>query len=132
MTRSKAQEGFTLIEVLVALVVLSFAIASMMPVLLQTVRGNFFGKSTTKAATWSQDKLEELRRVDFSDPALTPGTYTDPTGVPEDGYTRTWAITNAGGLYSADIVGIEVETTWTDSQGLPHTSRAFSVRANIR
>lgn len=118
MTDSTSRRGFTLIEVLVALVVLSVALVAMIPMLLQSIRGNYFGKETTQSAAVCQDKLEELRRVPYA--SLAAGNDT------VDGIDRKWEIADYG-----DLRGIEVTTEWTDGRGQKHTSRFFTVRASI-
>ena len=134
--KRSSPNGFTLIELLVAMVILSVALAGMIPMLVYTTRGNSFGKSTTEGATLAQDLLEELRIEPFTLPSgaangkLQPGTYTDPS--PPAGLTRSWTITNTGGALSSDLIGIEVTTVWTDAQGTAHTSRCFTVRANLQ
>jgi type IV pilus assembly protein PilV len=131
MNRRRTQRGFTLIEVLIALVVLSVGIGAMIPVLLHSIRGNSFGSATTRAASYSQDKLEELRRADFDDPALTPTTGTPHTDTLPPPFTRSWEVhTGAGTAYGPDLKGIEVTTSWTDAQG-SHVARAFTVKANF-
>jgi prepilin-type N-terminal cleavage/methylation domain-containing protein len=129
MKSKPSNAGFTLIETLIAIVILSIGLAGMIPVLAHSVRGNFFGDMTTQAATFSQDKLEELRRALFS--ALAPGTDT-----PAAGLTRTWTVDPGGGgsscnQCSADVVGIEVSTQWSDRHGVTHVATFFSMRANL-
>lgn len=139
---SRARSGFTLIEVLIAMVVLSIGLAGMIPVLIQATRGNSFGKATTQAVTFSQDKLEELRREPFfvvsggssvANPLLAAGgpTTTGYFDTPATGFSRSWVIQNSGGLYSANVLGIEVTTVWTDAQGVDHPGRAFTVKSNL-
>lgn len=140
MNRDKRTSGFTLIEVLIALVVLSIGLAAMIPMLLQSIRANSFGKSTTEAASLSQDMLEQLRNEPFQikdpvtgvvgpNPKLTAGLHPDTTAP--SGFPREWRVVDTGGAYSADVIGIEVTTTWTDAQGVPHPSRAFTVKSNL-
>jgi prepilin-type N-terminal cleavage/methylation domain-containing protein len=98
--------GFTLAETLIALVVLSVALAGMIPVLMHSLRGNTHAEMTTLAGTFSQDKLEELRRASFG--TLAPGTDTPGTGL-----TRAWT---------------GAPTTWSASRCRPNgpTSRGWS------
>jgi len=134
MRKRRRENGYTLHEVLIALVILSVALIALIPMLIYTTRGNSFGKSTTLAATLAQDKLEELRREPIvlasgtANPLLVAGTYADPS--PPAGFSRSWTIVDSGGSFSADVLGIEVTAAWTDSKGLAHTSRFFTVRTN--
>lgn len=124
MSREKRTAGFTLIEVLIALVVLSVAMAGLIPVLVHVVRANTFGKMTSQAASFSQDKLEELRRAPFA--SLTAGTDT-----PGGAFSRNWVVDDTCALCGAgEVVGVEVTTQWTDRDGT-HTARFYSLRANF-
>jgi len=107
VAKAKAAGGFTLIEVLIALVILSVGMTALIPVLLHTVKGNSFGKTSTATATWSQDKLEELRVQPFTDLAI--GTYTDSPPSPPLTLTRQWRIADGcGGC--GDVLVVEVCT----------------------
>jgi len=117
--------GFTLVELLIALVVLSVALAGMIPVLVQTIRGNNFGGLTSRAATYSQDKLEELRAVEFV--TIAAGNDTLDGGL----FTRRWTVDTACSICAPDVVGIEVETEWTDRAGT-HVARYYTVQANVK
>jgi len=107
ITKKGAGGGFTLIEVLIALVILSVGLTALIPVLIHTVQGNSFGKASTLTATWSQDKLEELRVLPFDD--LAVGTYSDNPSSPPLTLTREWQIADGcGGC--GDVLVIEVCT----------------------
>ncbi|MDW7709808.1 MAG: prepilin-type N-terminal cleavage/methylation domain-containing protein [Deferrisomatales bacterium] len=123
----RASAGFTLIEVLIAVVVLSVALAGMIPVLLHTVRANAFANMTSRAATYSQDKLEELRAVEFS--AIEPGNDT-----PEGLFSRSWTVDDTCEICIPGIVvGIEVTTQWTDPRiGTTHRARYYTVQADVK
>jgi len=124
MRRKKRSAGFTLIEVLIALVVMSVAMAGLIPVLVHVIRANTFGKMTSQAASFSQDKLEELRRAPFAD--LTDGSDT-PDGI----FSRSWVVDDTCALCGTnEVAGVEVTTQWTDRGGT-HTARFYSLRANF-
>jgi len=107
-----AAKGFTLLETLIALVILSIGLAGTAPPLIQFMRGNSFAATTTEAATWSQDKLEELRDEDFT--TLSAMVGTTPTDTPSAGLTRGWTISDScSGC--GDILAIEVCTAKDDA-----------------
>jgi Tfp pilus assembly protein PilV len=56
-------KGFTLLAVSVALIILSFALLALEGLMVSTTNNNAFGNYVTEAATFAQDKLEELRAV---------------------------------------------------------------------
>jgi len=124
MRRKKRSAGFTLIEVLIAVVVMSVAMAGLIPVLVHVIRANTFGKMTSQAASFSQDKLEELRRAPFA--GLTGGNDT-----PDGTFSRSWVVDDTCSLCGTnEVAGIEVTTQWTDRDGT-HTARFYSLRANF-
>ncbi len=125
--RNQKSAGFTLIEVLIAVVVLAVALAGMIPVLVHTVRANTFAGMTSRAATYSQDKLEELRSTDFSEILVSAGT-DNPEGL----FSRSWTVDASCLICIPDlVVGIEVATQWTDRTGT-HISRYYTVQADVK
>ena len=83
--------GFSLIEVLIALVILSISLLALAGLMATTTQNNSFGGHMTEAATFAQDKLEELKATTWgnittgTDPLPKPGS----TGI---NYTRTWNV----------------------------------------
>jgi len=71
------QKGFTLIEVLIGLVILSVGLLAFAGLQITSARGNFFSKNLTQATYVAQDRLEFLGIVPFDSSQLQPGTYND-------------------------------------------------------
>lgn len=81
-------EGFSLIEVMVAMTFLGIgllAVAQMVPL---GMAGVTQARVRTNAVQAAQEKLEDLRAEPFSSPSLTPGVYTEANG----NYTLDWSI----------------------------------------
>ena len=57
----KRAKGFSLIEVLIALFILSISLLALAGLMVTTTRNNSFGSNMTEAATFAQDKFEELK-----------------------------------------------------------------------
>ena len=79
--RIKRQEGFTLIEVLVAISILTvglLAVASMQVAGMQT---NAHSRNVTEGINWAQDKLEELIALPYDDPNNLGLIDTDNDGL---------------------------------------------------
>jgi type II secretion system protein I len=112
-------KGFTLIEVLVALVILSISLLALAGLMVTTTKNNAFGSHMTEAATFAQDKLEELRAIKWEN--LIDGDNSDQkdgsTGIT---YTRNWNVTTNGSLKT---VTINVE--WNDRTA--HSIKIVSV-----
>lgn len=73
----KRQSGFTLVEVLVAMAVLTIGILGVFAMQIASVGGGNLAVRTTKSATWAGDQLETLMALSYTNAALTD----NPTGA---------------------------------------------------
>ena len=64
------QEGWTLIEVLVAIVVLCVGLLAVGTMQISAIRGNFMGGNTSIALTLASEKMEDLLNRNYTDAAL--------------------------------------------------------------
>jgi prepilin-type N-terminal cleavage/methylation domain-containing protein len=83
-------EGFSLVEVMIAMTFLGIgllAVAQMIPL---GMAGVTQARLRTNAVQSAQQKVDELRAGDFSDAALTAGTYSETDGH----YTLDWTVTD--------------------------------------
>jgi type IV pilus assembly protein PilV len=114
-------QGFTLIEVLISLVILSISLLALAALIVTSTRNNSFGNHMTEATTLAQGKLEELRAVRWE--AIPEGASTDPapqigsTGI---NYVRTWTVVTNGALKTVTIT-----VRWRDKSN--HSVRLNSV-----
>lgn len=88
MRRYKRSKGFSLIEVLIALVILAIALLGLAGLMVTTTKNNSFGNHMTEAATFAQDKLEELRVTPWDNVAMGADTVVS-TGI---NYSRNWTV----------------------------------------
>jgi prepilin-type N-terminal cleavage/methylation domain-containing protein len=121
LNRLTKPKGFTMIEMLVTLVILTVSLLALAALMAVTVRNNSFGGSMTEATTFGQDKLEELRAVRWE--TILDGTYNDqPHGSTGTSYTRRWDVVTSGNRKT-----VTVRVTWTDR--VNHSVRLLSVVA---
>jgi len=74
-----------------------------------TTQNNSFGSHMTEAATFAQDKLEELRVAPWA--SVVTGAPTQVTGSTGIGYTRSWnVVTNADGTLRT----VTITINWND------------------
>ena len=66
----RKQEGWTLIEVLVAIVVLCVGLLAVGTMQISAIRGNFMGGNTSIALTLASEKMEDLLNRNYTDAAL--------------------------------------------------------------
>lgn len=116
---NKNQNGVTLVEVLIALAILSIGLLALAGLQVVVIKGNTGSKNLTSAVILAEAKIEQLKRNGFAN--LVNGNFQDPNNpVNETGqaggiFTRSWVI--ADYLASADMKQIIVTLTWTDSLG---------------
>ena len=72
----KNEKGFTLLEVLIAILILSVGLLGMASLTVAIIHGNKFSNDMTTATTLAQDKMEDIRRLGYSG---TPATTTTET-----------------------------------------------------
>jgi type IV pilus modification protein PilV len=58
--------GFTLIEVLVAIVILTFGLLAVGSMQISAIRGNFMGGNTSIALSLASEKMEQLLNADYN------------------------------------------------------------------
>jgi len=97
------ERGFTLIEVLVAMVILTIAMVSMAELMAITLRMQMMGRNETSAVRLAQSKIDELVAVNFTSATVAVGgslttdeaNYFDVLNA--DGFKRRWLITAIAG-----------------------------------
>ena len=147
--RPAAQAGFTLIEALIALVVMSFGMLALAGMQITMTRNSDVAKQRSEAVRLAQLKMEDLRSFD----GLSSGTFTYNTNIvtstaneticpscasPLDSttnttFTRSWAVTKSDGVTAAAATDpqkwIRVLVAWTDRAGQAQSVALNSVIA---
>jgi prepilin-type N-terminal cleavage/methylation domain-containing protein len=117
---SRNRNGFTLIEILVALVILSIALLALAGLMVTTTKNNAAGGHLTEAATFAQDTLERLRVSPLS--SIPTGVMIQNSCVGSTGvlYTGSWRASVANSSSTLDRISITVN--WVDPAKLqPHS-----------
>ena len=78
-------QGFTLIEILFAVAVLSFGLLAISSLQGSAIKGNLMALDRTEAVAWAQTQMESLMALPFND-VVTGG----PTV--RDNYTISWVV----------------------------------------
>jgi Tfp pilus assembly protein PilV len=107
-------KGITILEVLIAMVVLSISLLLLLNMAMVAADSNDWSNKTTLATQMLQDKIEQLR----SSTDLSNGN--DSTA----GISRSWTVTNVG----RHLRQVSVQVNWTNIKG---QSKSNSVTALV-
>jgi type IV pilus assembly protein PilV len=110
----KKSNGFTLIEILVALVILSVSLLALAGLMATTTMNNSGGGHLTEAATFAQDTLERLRVSPLSSMPLDVTTTDNPVGATGTTYTRSWRAVADVPAPNNNVNTITVTVSWSD------------------
>jgi prepilin-type N-terminal cleavage/methylation domain-containing protein len=99
---TKDERGFTLIEVLIAMVILTIALVSMAELMAITMRLQMLGRNETASIRLAQSKIDQLVAVNFTNATVAVGgsLTSDTTGyfdTPVNNYKRRWQIAAIAG-----------------------------------
>jgi prepilin-type N-terminal cleavage/methylation domain-containing protein len=94
--------GFTLIEVLIAMVILTVALVSLAELMAITLRMQMLGRNYTAAVRLAQDKVDELMTQNFNTAATVAiggnltmdvaNHFDDPSDGGNNVYKRRWTV----------------------------------------
>lgn len=123
--KKQSQAGFTLIELMIALVVLAFGILGFLFLQGRAVQGRVFGREMSRATFVAQSNMEELLSMDFTHSLLSQGAHptageggtdalgtgtlvlTEPLG--NFNYYTNWVIP---ALTNSNVKTIQMTVTW--------------------
>ncbi len=124
MNRSMVSKknGFSLIEVLIALIFLAIGLLAIASLHVTSVRGNFFSNNLMQATYVAQDQLEYLKSLPFDDPLLSTGDHGDGTkNISGIDFNRIYRVD----LLSGNLKSVKYTVSWND--GANHNI-SFSTR----
>ena len=106
----KTEKGFTLLEVLVAIVLLVVGVAVLVGLFSNALIGSSDAENTTIAMNLIQGRMEEIRNLGFSN--IIPESKADVSGFPE--FQREVAIYDPEGDPTVnDLKQVTVTVYWT-------------------
>ncbi len=104
-------QGFTIIEVLMALAIFAIGILAVAKMQLTSVNGNTSARKYTEASTWGVSEIENIMSTAYDDAALDDGT----TGTVVQGiYTVNWTVTEAVPI--PNVKQINIVVTWDNNK----------------
>jgi prepilin-type N-terminal cleavage/methylation domain-containing protein len=101
---NRSESGFTLVEVLVAIVVLSVGVMALAGSTAMVTRMIGRGKVETRVAQAASRRIEGLRMAALSTtPRCTAGTFASGGPVTANGLTESWTVPAAGKVRSVQV-----------------------------
>lgn len=112
------KKGFSLVEILVALAIISFVVLGFTAATITVIQSNEISQNYTVATTLAQDVVERLKSGAI---ALASGNGCNP---PTTGFTCSWTVTPS--TPQAGVTQIDVTISWTD-----YKSRLVTLRTVV-
>ncbi|WAC06331.1 MAG: prepilin-type N-terminal cleavage/methylation domain-containing protein [Thermodesulfobacteriota bacterium] len=136
------EKGFTLVELMIAVVVLAIGILGLIGLQVAAMNGNLSANKMTTAMTLAQDEIEQLKRLPLTNGALTDAGNNDKLTSPANaasfehtdannpinesgentglgGYYRFWNVADDTPTQGAKTVVVFVFWGAMDANGLP-------------
>lgn len=101
---SRKEQGFTLVEILIALTIFAIGILGIASMQAWGLRGNASAIWHSQAATLAADRIEKLMMVDYAD--LTSDSET------QGNYTISWTVSTNNPINNTATITVNVQ--WND------------------
>ncbi len=114
----KNSAGFTLAEVLVAIVILSVGFLGLSAMTISTIRGLSFSKDLTTATVLAQEKMEEIRHASYAKVSQTNYPLEDYNTI--SGYPQFRRVVTISSSQIPNTKTAVVSTNWKDIRNFSH------------
>ena len=121
---TSAEKGFTLLEVLVTLVILSMGLLGTLGLTTGVIRGNYFSKNITSATAIAQTQLEAVQREGYTNATTTKfPTAAQTVSMGGVNFSRVTAIANNSP--AANMKTVSVTVSWYEAN---NTQRSITLQ----
>ncbi len=112
MTKTHSENGFTMLEVLIALAIFSIGLLAINAMTTMVIKSNYKSKNLTTAVHLAQNKLDTLKAGTYASIIDASETGLDPRGGASAGiFDRSVTVTS---ISSPDHKIVEVIVSWSD------------------
>jgi type IV pilus assembly protein PilV len=141
--RRPRSEGFTLLEIVITLGILSVGLLALAVMQLEAMRGGYTGRHTTEGDAIARTQVEQAERQPWATLAPTGGWVAPPwlpggtvthqvkdssSTYDEMVYTVRWRTTD---LATADLRSVDVQVTWSEPRRPNRSIVISTVRPNL-
>ena len=129
--------GFTLIEVMITIGILTFGLLSLATVQIYAMRGGDRGRHMTHAAAIAESRMEQLQQDTWTSVGVTGGFVADPVEqsavklasgtLSERAYSVSHQITDLEPTFTREI---DVRVWWAEKSGETRSVTLSSIRYN--
>lgn len=112
MKNKTNNNGFTLIEVMTAITILSVGLLMLLPMMVVSIQANDLAQDFTDSSMLIKQKMEELKGMS------NPVSGVDSVGTAQ----RIWTVVNA----ENNLKQLLVDITWVDKDGHVRSNRMMS------
>jgi len=123
MLKRLNERGFSIIEVMIAISILSIGILALASMQVAAMRGNSFAGSVTEGSTWALDHIEKLMNLPWDDASLQDKDDDEAGGLADIGADADFMVTRgryaihwnvANNVVTANTRTVNVIVTWSD------------------
>jgi len=113
----KNQEGASVVEIMVAVLIFSIGLVAAMRMLPQSSAHTTHSRNRTIAVNIAQEKIEELMAEGYEQADLAAGDHDDPDNPISNHFNRTWTVTDDTPIADMKLVSVSVNfpTSGADS-----------------
>ncbi len=123
-TARRERAGFTLIEMMFAMVIMAAGLLAMLAVQVQALQQGRYGRHTTEAMQLGREQMERFMRLPWNDPAVQPVAWTVPVpvdmtvqndggAVAQQTFNVSWRIQAAA--FEPNARTIDIDITWVEN-----------------
>ena len=99
-------DGFSMVEVVIALAVFSISFLGFYNLQLTSLDGNAKARELTTSYVWASDMTERLLGLDYDDPLLETGSTLDSE---DNEYTMTWTVVEDMPIVNVKEIRVTIE-----------------------
>lgn len=120
------QNGFTLLELLIALVILSIGLLGLAGLHIAAIRGNMSGFKISEASAVAQQRIEEIKAINMASSLLSAGSHNDGNIVVQGiTYNRSYSVSDDTPVKGTSTIIFTV--SWVEPvTGVTRTTRIFT------